>query len=133
MSRDIRDALLEVTQAMPAAGATANSSSIDLTSTTLGSANEATEFVIDVPATPSLANTETLTFTVQDSANNSSFAAISDVDALVLTGDGGDGADAYVFRTRLPEATRRYVRVSIVASASAGDNTGITATIGLRG
>lgn len=131
MPRQIQDALLTVTRALPGSGATVSSTAIDLGQTTADSINELVDLLLTVPAVPSLANSETITFTFEDSANNSSFAAITGLSTLVLTGAGGTGAAASSRRVKLPPATRRYVRVTAVGSASSGANTGVTATLQL--
>lgn len=82
-----------------------------------------------VPALPSLANGQTMTFQFQDSADNSSFAAIPELATLVLTGGGGVGAAAATRTVALPPSCRRHVRVNIAASATAGDNTAVSATL----
>lgn len=131
MPRQTKDALLTVTRALPGSGATVNSTAIDLGQTTADSVNEVIDLLLTVPAIPSLADTQTITFTIQDSADNSSFAAISSLATLVFTGAGGAGAATASRRYKLPPATRRYVRVSAVGSASSGANTGVTATLEL--
>jgi hypothetical protein len=131
MPRNTQDALLTITRALPGSGATVTSTSIDLGQITADSVNELVDLLLSVPAVPSLANAETLTCTIQDSADNSTFAAINTLGTLVLTGAGGVGVAATSRRYKLPPATRRYVRVSIVGSASSGANTGVSATLQL--
>lgn len=125
--RNIQDAELNNSVALPAAGASASAASHNL-----GGANdpivEAIDFEISVPATPDLVDAETLTFTVEDSADDSSFAAIEELATFVVTGDGGNGADATSRKVKLPGSTKQYVRVSAAVSASAGDNTGVSFT-----
>lgn len=128
MPRLIQDAALTITRALPAQNATVNSTSLDLGQTLAGDINEQIDLLLTVPATPALADSQTLTFTFQDSADNSSFAAITGVSTLVLTGAGGAGAAATTRRVKLPPAARRYLRVSITSSATSGDSSGVTAT-----
>jgi hypothetical protein len=129
MPRQTQDALLTVTRALPGSGATVTSTSLDLGQTTADCVNESIDVLLTVPAVPSLANAETLTTTFQDSADNSTFAAITGIATFVLTGAGGVGVAASSRRVKLPPATRRYIRASIVGSASSGANTGVTATL----
>lgn len=128
MNRTHTDAQLTKTTALPAQTATANGASIDLGVTTAAALSEAVQLEISIPATPSLANSQTITATFQDSADNSSFAAITGLSTLVATGAGGVGSAAVSRKVPLPNATRRYVRASYAASATAGDNTAVSGT-----
>lgn len=128
--RNIRDAQLTTTKALPAAGAANYHDAIDL-----GGADEAAleraELVVDVPATPALVDTKVITLTVKDSANGTDFTAIGVVAPLTVTGTASGGVAAS-FRVRLPSDTRRYVRVDQSVPADAGTNTAITVTASLR-
>ena len=127
-TRNLQDYFLKTTKALPAAGATANATAIDLGSVTLGAAAESCELLIELPATPSLADTKKVTITVEDSADNSSFAAIGGLATLVATGAGGAGAAATSQRYKLPTTTRRYLRFSAAVEASGGTNTAVSVT-----
>lgn len=127
--RRLADANLTKTKALPAAGASNASASIDLGSTTLGAAGDNVEVEISLPATPSLADTKSITLTLKDSADDSSFAAITGVSTLVVTGAGGAGASASSRTIRLPSATRRYIRLDATVEGSGGDNTAISTTL----
>jgi molybdenum-dependent DNA-binding transcriptional regulator ModE len=72
-----------------------------------------------------------ITVKVQDSADNSSFADVAILATLVATGAGGTGSAAASLTQRAPLTLRRYVRVNIAASATAGDNTVKKATLAL--
>jgi hypothetical protein len=126
MNRVLIDSEKLVTRALPAQNTNVNSASIDFGTPP---APEAMELRVSVPATPLLANAQTITVTFQDSADNSSFAAIPELATLVITGGGGVGAAAAVRDVNLPASARRYVRVNIAASATAGDNTAVSATL----
>lgn len=126
--RLVQDALLTQTKALPAAAGTVNGTAIDTHATDPGAIGGHSNFQLSVPATPSLANSATLTFTVQDSADNSSFAAVSGLATLVMTGAGGVGSAAASQTWRLPPNLRRYVRVSVVESAAGGDNSAVSMT-----
>lgn len=127
--RRLADANLTKTKALPAAGASNASNSIDLGSLTLGPAGDNVEVEISLPATPSLADTKSVTLTLKDSADDSSFSAITGVSTLVVTGAGGAGASASSRVIRLPSATRRYIRLDASVEASGGDNTAISTTL----
>jgi len=131
MSRKLLDSSLSVTTALPAAGATANSASIDLRQTTADTINEQFEVQVLLPATPSLADTKNVTITFQDSADNSSFAAIPELATLVVTGAGGVGASAATRTVRLPSSARRYLRISQAVDSAGGSNTGVSTTLQL--
>ncbi len=127
-----QDARLTITRALPTQNATVNSSSIDLGSPANLNAlvGSQSEVVLEVPATTT-ATGQTQTFTVQDSADNTSFAAVPALGTLVLTGAANVTAAA-VRRWSLPSTVRRYVRVSITSSATAGDQSGVTSTFTIR-
>jgi hypothetical protein len=126
----IRDINLEASVALPAAGATATSPSIDLGTTTPGSAPRA--FLgFYVPAATALANTKNLVFTVQDSADNSSFAALVGAPVITITGPASGGSPAYTQdpQAKLPRNTRRYLRFTVTADSASGNVTGVTARL----
>lgn len=123
MSRLIRDALLVVTRTLPAANANNDSTSIDLGDVTPVLHGQNHELSLEMPALPNLANTISATVTVEDSADNSSFAAVPAVATLVRTGAGGTGSAALTRPVRLPSTVRRYVRVNIAVANTGGDNT----------
>ena len=130
MPRRTQDLLLTVSRALPAQNTNANSSVIDLGTALPDIALESVDLVISVPAT-TCATGQTITFTIQDSADNSSFAAIARLATLVLTGASNATAATGEIRYRLPSNTRRYLRVNIAMSATTGDQTAITAAIRL--
>jgi hypothetical protein len=71
--------------------------------------------------TSELPDTRTVTYTFQDSADNSSFSAIAGLATLVQTGADSAGAAATTRRVALPSNARQYVRVSVATGASTGD------------
>lgn len=118
-----QDANLIETKALPAAGSTtANGGSIDLETTPAQDARLAgCELEIGSPAlgaTP-LPNGETVTYKVEDSADDTTFTTVAD-SVLVVTGAGGVGCAAATERFRLPATIRRYVRVAATTSAGTG-------------
>lgn len=128
MSRLIRDALLVVTRALPAANANVDSTSIDLGDVSPVLHGQNHELSLEMPALPNLANSISATVTVQDSADNSSFAAVPGVATLVRTGAGGTGSAALTRVIRLPSTVRRYLNVNIAVANTGGDNTASTFT-----
>jgi len=127
--RALKDAKLIVTKVFPAAAANDNTTSIDL-----GSAGYKPEHMalnIAWPALPNLVDAKTIIFTVQDSADNSSFAAINGGPAYTLTGAGGVGVAAGNVNLRLPATTRRYIQVNRAVLTAGGDSTAAVNTVAL--
>ena len=129
MSRQIQDALLTALIALPAAAASANTAGIDLGQTTLDTTHEVIDVLLTVPAVPALVDTKTIIYTFQDSADNSTFAAIPELATVTSTGAGGVGAAAVSRRVKLPGSTRRYLRVNAAVLAAGGDNTAVSMTL----
>jgi hypothetical protein len=126
--RNLVDALKVVTKALPAAAANADSAAIDLGQVN-GGLIENIAFELEVPATPALVEAKTITFSVKDSADNSSFAAIDPAITTVITGAGSAaGGAAKTVRFRLPPTARRYIAVNAAVLADGGNNTGVSFT-----
>jgi len=128
MPRNIRDALLTVTRTLPAAAANNSSTGINLEDAAPALHGEHHEFEISVPALPALVEAKTLTITIQDSADNITFAAVEELATFVITGGVGDGADAESRTYRLPASVKQYVRINCAVLTAGGDNTGVTVT-----
>lgn len=124
--RAFKDAQLVRTKALPAAAAANFSDSIDLQVPNVGANLDNMEFVVSIPATPSLANTKTVTLTLKDSADDTTFAAIPGVNTLVVTGAGGVGAAAASVSVKLPPAARRYIRLDAAVEADGGSNIAVS-------
>ena len=126
-TRTIQDFDLTVTTALPAAAANADSASIDLEA--IGpAALESVELEISLPATPDLTDDDTITLTIQDSADDSTFASVEELATLVVTGAGGEGAAAASRKVRLPSSTKRYINVNAAVLTGGGDNTDVSFT-----
>jgi hypothetical protein len=125
--RNRKDAALSVSKALPAAAANNDSDSIDLEQV-YGGRIENVELEISVPALPALVEAKTVTITIQDSADDSSFAAVTGLATFVITGAVGNGAAAVSRRIKLPPITRRYVRWNQAVLTGGGDNTGVSVT-----
>jgi hypothetical protein len=127
--RQIKDAALEVVKALPAQNTAATSASIDMgagagkAAPNDDAALEQLLLEIEVEVTPALANGQTYTVVVKDSANNSSFATVAAIPSVVVTGAGGVGAAKTKAQFRLPPTIRRYLAFTVTASATTGDNT----------
>lgn len=128
----MKDARLIKTKALPAANAANYSDSIDLGQTYGGDIQEI-GVEIDLPATPSLADTKVITLTLKDSADDSTFAAITGVSTVTATGVAtSQGGPAVNRKIRLPQGTRRYIRLDAAVEASGGDNTGVSTTLSVQ-
>jgi len=125
LGRGILDANLTAVTAFPAAGATANSASLDLGPKYLQS--ERLEFGIVWPLVTPLADTKNLIFNVQTSPDNSTWtnAGIT----KTITGAGGIGTPAGEYLFRLASTAPQYVRVSVAEDAAGGVVTGLNFTL----
>lgn len=128
-TRSIKDAALIQSKNLPAAGASASTTAIDLQA--VDASFERIEVEIAVEAVPALADTKTNTVTLEDSADNSSFAAIAALSTVVQTGAGGTGAAAVTRQVRLPSGARRYLRATSAIAAAGGDSTAKKMTLSL--
>ena len=125
------DALMTISNAFPAQNTTAASTgSIDLGVAAPNLAGTDSDLVLTLPAT-STATGQTFTFTVQDSADNVTFAATGPIARLapaVITGVASATA-AQTFTWRLPANVRRYINVTVTASATTGNQTALSYTL----
>lgn len=124
--RAIIDANYKVSTALPASAGTVHGASLDLGDAVSGipyATTETVNFQVVAPAltTTQLPNSATVTYTIEDSADNITFVAISSLATLVQTGASSAGAAASTLTVKLPPATRRYIRVSAVTATSPGD------------
>ena len=119
------------TLALPAAGATAYSVAIDTATSSAGRASHVA-LRVTCPATPSLADTKSITLVVQDSADNATFVAVADLPPIVIgPAAGGTGGAAVDRRFKVPGGLRQYFRLSATVDAAGGANTAIIAQINL--
>ena len=127
--RRLADANHVKTKALPAAAAANATDSIDLGSTILGPLADDVEVLVEIEATPSLVDDKTITLTLKDSADDSSFAAIATLATVVQTGAASAGAAANSVRFKLPPSTRRYLRLDAAVLTAGGNNTAKTYTL----
>jgi hypothetical protein len=121
-ARNLRDAAFVKAGTLSNAATAAYSASIDLGQTRVQSL-EQVEFEVAVPATATLVNTKVMTLSVEESADNTTFAAVDPAITTTITGTAGNVSAAKTVRFRLPSHTKRYVRIKAVTSADGGDNT----------
>lgn len=123
--RSLADALTTVTKALPAQNANNTTDGIYIGGQ--GPHRERLKLRVTIPANSVLVAAQTLTLALQDSADNSSFAAVAGPgQSHVITGDTGFAADTIYFD--IPAHARDYVAVNQAVSASGGNNTGTTFT-----
>lgn len=131
MSTLIRDTNLLVSKALPAAAATNYSDAIDLGDQAPGLKLKSWQIEVAIPALPSLVDAKTYTGTLQDSADNATFADVVVLAPIVLTGAGGAGAAAKTQLYPLPKDIRRYLRLKNVVLTAGGDNTAKSAQLSM--
>ncbi|XHR27544.1 MAG: hypothetical protein ACFUZC_16560 [Chthoniobacteraceae bacterium] len=124
--RNTIDANLIRSIALPAAGASAYSASIDVGT---GPHVEKIEFRVEIPATASLASGKNVTAKLQSSSDDSTYTDIAELASLVVTGASSGGGAAALREYQLPTSALRYVRLSVAVDASGGDNTAISAVL----
>lgn len=132
VTRSLKDATLIKTKVMPAAAATNYTDSIDLGTTYPGATVEEHELEMAIGAMANNTDSsKTILFTLQDSADDSTFLDVSPLNQLQVDGVAVTGSVAVTKKIRLPSNVRRYIRVSQVVPSGAGDNTAVTQTYSL--
>lgn len=114
-NRNIEDA--EYISEFALADGGSNSTTFDLEQVTGGDI-EAIAAAIVIPAAAGVPDATTVTLTVKDSADDSTFAVLAPSIEVVATGAGGVGIGASETRFRFPPSTRRYVRLEVVDSGT---------------
>ena len=116
-NRNQQDQNYVSTVTLLAAGA--NTANFDLEQV-VGGDIEDVVFGLDAPAllTAQLTDGKVVTYTLQDSADGTTFAAVDPL--ITTTQTGASGAAAKTVRFRLPAGTRRYVRIAQTATATPG-------------
>ena len=113
---------MERTKALPAAAASAVTDVVDLGAPELGPVGTNLEVQLSVEACPNLVEAKTITFTFEDSADDSSYAAIEGSPTYVVTGGSGNGAAADAWSFNLPSHTRRYLKAKATVLTGGGSN-----------
>lgn len=119
--RKIIDKEKEVTVALPAAAAAAQTAALDLGEG--AGFIENVEVEIETPALASLVDDKDLDIHVEHSADGETWADLPEVAAVKLTGAGGAGVAANKASFRLPSSTLRYIRADFAVETGGGDNT----------
>jgi hypothetical protein len=123
-----KDAGLTASVALPAAAANVNTAGIDL-GQVLGGEIQDVAVSISVPATPALVEAKTITCTLMDSADGSTFAAVDPAITTVITGATGGAGPAKEILFRLPITTRRYIAANFAVLTGGGSNVAVSGTI----
>ena len=130
-NRRLIDTRKQVVKACPAANANHNSSTIDLEQV-VATGLENVMLEISVPATTALVAAKNLTITVQDSADDSTYASVAGLATLVIAGIAVTNGSAATTRVvALPPSVRRYVQLNIAVDNGGGDITGTDVTASL--
>lgn len=126
-SRTVGDANLTKSTALTAsASQTKQGSSIDLGSASCELVGSLARLKLDVPSISALTSTHTIAFSIQDSADNSSFADVASISTVTALGS----APAVIAQSwPIPDNIRRYVRLKMVSSAAAEDCSAQSATL----
>jgi len=130
----MKDAALQITQNFPAAGANVTSQMIDISVDNPNFSDQWREGRLRVswPAMPNFtSNSDTVTFTIQDSeasSNPLSFANTTPAITGTITGVASTGVAASYLDCPLPPGLRGPFRLYIAATANAGNNSGLLLT-----
>ena len=138
LTRKVYDLSTTTVLALPsAASTTVNGTMIDLGSVPNDVLAENLEVHLSFPAlsTTIAPDTRTFIFSIEDSADNSTYAALDPVASKTYTGAGGTGISAVSalapFQFKLPPTVRRYIRVKCVSGASTTDASALSYTVRL--
>lgn len=125
--RTLGDSQLTVATTLTAsASQTKQGTAIDLGSTSNERVGDFARLYLAVPSIAALTSTHTITFSIEDSADNSSFASVA---ALASVQALGSAPAAIAQSWPLPDNIRRYVRLKLVSSAAAEDCSAQSATL----
>lgn len=130
-SYSVQDGLLTVVTALPTQGNTATGASIDLGIPAPAMTGTQCDLSINAPDGATLATGQTLTFTVQDSADNVTFNNIAGVSQYAVTGVSNVVPANSNRSVRLPPYVRRYIRLTCAAGASANTSASASFTLAL--
>ncbi|MGA3170361.1 MAG: hypothetical protein ABSE62_05050 [Chthoniobacteraceae bacterium] len=128
-ARTLQDLNLQLSIALPAAGASATSAILDTASVNPGRLYDV-ELFINLPATPALVNTYTITLQLQDSADGITFGNTINAPVVTVAGTLTPGGLAQYAQFAVPIGIGRYLQLVATASASAGSNIAVSATFG---
>jgi hypothetical protein len=117
----MKDAKFTLIQALPAAAANNNTTSIDLNIEAPSAKWRQANIEVAVPALSDHTNVSvTNTLTLQDSSDNSTFANTQPLIQIAVVGVASTGSLASTVKVPLPPACRRYVRFNQAVPANGG-------------
>ncbi len=126
--REIQDAGLKVTFALPNAANTVNSNAIDLGSTTPYPVTENIQVRLSATVATA-ANSKNINYVLQHSAEAAAnFTNIGALAVKVVAGNATN-APAFTHNVALPPDTKRYLRVSATGEANGGNSADGTGTL----
>ena len=138
LTRKVYDLSTTTVLALPSAASTMlNGTMIDLGSVPNDVLAENLEVHLSFPAlsTTIAPDTRTFIFSIEDSADNSSYSALDPVASKTYTGATSSGIGAVAatapFQFKLPPNVRRYIRVKCVSGASTTDASALSYTVRL--
>jgi hypothetical protein len=130
----LKDTLLKLTRALPAAASTSvtTTSAIDLGHGTRGNPLFNGELLVSAPAvtTTMAPDTRTLTYDLISSASSDLSGPTTVVAGIIVqTGAGGAGAAAATARYKPHSASQRYFGLKVTSGASITDSSAVSATL----
>ncbi len=125
ISKSIRDTKFAATKYQPAAAATNYTDAFDLEAAAPAAEPNLFECELVIPAMANHTDTtKTITHTLQDSANGSSFANVDPLIQAQTPGVASTGSVARTLKFRVPSTTRQHIRIAQAVPSADGDVTG---------
>jgi hypothetical protein len=131
--KNLKDLTLKETKALPAAAGAVNLDSIDTQNGPNGSL-DGVDLILTAPAlnATELPSAKTMTYKLQDSADDSSFSDVNGYEQICKqTGGTSGAAAAETVRITLPPTIGRYIRVVATGGTGIGDCSGSSMTVEL--
>jgi hypothetical protein len=129
----MQDVLLKATTALPNGNATTTSTALDLQAQGGAYIAGKASLWIRVPATPTLANTKTLTVAITDCATSGgSYTAVTGYGRMVITGPASGGGPATNFELALHPGLKQFVKVTYTGESSGGDLSAVSAVAAIE-
>jgi hypothetical protein len=123
--RNVKDAILQETKALPAAAATATTDLIYIGGK--GPHREGLKVLVELPTNTVLVADKDLDIALVDSADGSTSAAVSPAQTYQIVGATGFPATRFYFD--VPQGARDYIGVSFTVETGGGSNIATIATV----
>lgn len=129
----MRDQLMTTRESGPTTAGTTYSTALDTKATDgVGNLTGRVQIFVDNNTVTGLSDGKNITLTLEHSDDNSSFAAVTGVPTIVITGAGGaGGAAADTYREWLP-SFKRYIRFKEVVDGTPGSISAWTYDFGIK-